>query len=79
MIGRERTGILSTNHMRAFRVAFSKAETGFKSKKLPKDMLQNAGINALNAKTWQNFRHVSEFPRKCPKSPEGPEISDCLK
>jgi len=30
MIGRQRTGILSTNHMRVFRVAFSKAETGFK-------------------------------------------------
>jgi len=30
VIGTERTGILSTNDMRAFRVAFSKAETGFK-------------------------------------------------
>ena len=30
MIGRERTGILSTNHMRAFNTSFSKAETGFK-------------------------------------------------
>jgi len=31
MIGRERTGILSTNHLRAFRHSISKAETGFKS------------------------------------------------
>ena len=30
MIGREDTGTLSTNRMRALRVAFSKAETGFK-------------------------------------------------
>jgi hypothetical protein len=30
MIGREDTGTLSTNHMRAFRPSFSKAETGFK-------------------------------------------------
>jgi hypothetical protein len=31
MIGRENTGTLSTNHMRAFRPSFSKAETGFNS------------------------------------------------
>ena len=30
MIGRQRIGILSTNHMRAFRHSFSKAETRFK-------------------------------------------------
>ena len=30
MIGRERTGILSTNHVRAFSASFSKAQTGFK-------------------------------------------------
>jgi hypothetical protein len=30
MIGREDTGTLSTNHMRAFRPSISKANTGFK-------------------------------------------------
>jgi hypothetical protein len=30
MIGREDTGTLLTNHMRAFRPSISKAETGFK-------------------------------------------------
>ena len=29
LIGREDTGTLSTNHIRAFRPSFSKAETGF--------------------------------------------------
>jgi hypothetical protein len=28
MIGRQRTGFLSTNHMRAFSITISKAETG---------------------------------------------------
>jgi len=32
LIGREGTGTLATNHMRAFRPSFSKAETGFKSR-----------------------------------------------
>jgi len=30
VLGRERTGILSPNHVRAFSFSFSKAETGFK-------------------------------------------------
>jgi hypothetical protein len=29
MVGQEDTGTLSTNHVRAFRPSFSKAETGF--------------------------------------------------
>ena len=33
MIGRERTGTFSANHMRAFNHSFSKVETGFKAVK----------------------------------------------
>jgi hypothetical protein len=35
MIGREDTGTFLTNHMRAFKPSFAKAETGFKIKRHP--------------------------------------------
>jgi len=38
MIGRGDIGTLSTNHMRAFRPSFSKAETGFKATRAGKSV-----------------------------------------
>ena len=46
MIGRQDTGTLSTNHMRAFCPSFSKAETGFKNQEFEPHWMTRRAFSA---------------------------------